>query len=283
MVNNAGGDPRPHRGPRWHAGPATASTSPSSRAASPGCSGRAAAASRTLMRSLVGVQQVAGGSVDGARRRRPGSAAAARPDRLRHPGAERVRRPHRRARTSRFFARVLGADAARDVDRAIDDGRPRRPRRPGRRPALRRPALAGQRSPSRCSATPDLLVLDEPTVGLDPVLRRDLWALFHRLADDGAARARLQPRDGRGRPLRPAAADARGPDPRRRHPRPACSRATGTDDVESAFLALVDGGRGRERAHERPGSLLAVAAPRARPSCAATAARSRCCSCCPAC
>ena len=35
--------------------------------------------------------------------------------------------------------------------------------------------------------SPDLLVLDEPTVGLDPVLRRDLWGLFHRLADAGAA------------------------------------------------------------------------------------------------
>jgi ABC-2 type transport system ATP-binding protein len=32
---------------------------------------------------------------------------------------------------------------------------------------------------------PDLLVLDEPTVGLDPVLRRDLWDLFHRLAGAG--------------------------------------------------------------------------------------------------
>jgi ABC-2 type transport system ATP-binding protein len=32
---------------------------------------------------------------------------------------------------------------------------------------------------------PDLLVLDEPTVGLDPVLRVDLWDTFHRLADDG--------------------------------------------------------------------------------------------------
>ncbi len=34
-------------------------------------------------------------------------------------------------------------------------------------------------------AEPDLLVLDEPTVGLDPKLRRDLWATFRRLADGG--------------------------------------------------------------------------------------------------
>ncbi len=35
-------------------------------------------------------------------------------------------------------------------------------------------------------STPELLVLDEPTVGLDPVLRRDLWALFRTLAEAGA-------------------------------------------------------------------------------------------------
>jgi ABC-2 type transport system ATP-binding protein len=32
---------------------------------------------------------------------------------------------------------------------------------------------------------PELLVLDEPTVGLDPLLRRDLWRLFHDLAANG--------------------------------------------------------------------------------------------------
>ena len=33
---------------------------------------------------------------------------------------------------------------------------------------------------------PKLMVLDEPTVGLDPVLREQLWSLFRRLADSGA-------------------------------------------------------------------------------------------------
>jgi ABC-2 type transport system ATP-binding protein len=34
--------------------------------------------------------------------------------------------------------------------------------------------------------SPEVLVLDEPTVGLDPLLRRDLWSLFRSLAEAGA-------------------------------------------------------------------------------------------------
>ncbi|MGA5729413.1 ABC transporter ATP-binding protein [Streptomyces seoulensis] len=87
--------------------------------------------------------------------------------------------------------------------------------------------------------TPDLLVLDEPTVGLDPVLRRDLWNLFHGLAERGttllvsshvmdeAERCHrlLLMREGR------VLADDTPENLRTR---------TATDTVEAAFLRLVD-------------------------------------------
>ena len=86
---------------------------------------------------------------------------------------------------------------------------------------------------------PDLLILDEPTVGLDPVLRRDLWATFHRLAEEGTSllvsshvmdEAKrcdelVLLREGR---IVAAAAPA------------ALLEQTGAPDLEAAFLALAE-------------------------------------------
>ena len=88
-------------------------------------------------------------------------------------------------------------------------------------------------------ANPDVYLLDEPTVGLDPVLRRDLWKLFNSLAAEGrtllvsshvmdeAGRCDrvLLMRDGE------LIADAT-PDELR--------SAAGTNDLEQAFLVLAE-------------------------------------------
>jgi ABC-2 type transport system ATP-binding protein len=136
----------------------------------------------TLMRAIVGVQRIAGGRVTV----------------LDVPAGSRVLRGTVGYMTQapsvyadltvqenlRFFARVLGLPGGA-VERAIDDV-----------------SLAehSNRVVSRLSGgeharvslaaallgAPELLVLDEPTVGLDPLLRRDLWELFHDLAKRGA-------------------------------------------------------------------------------------------------
>jgi len=134
----------------------------------------------TLMRAIVGVQIVTGGSV-----RVLGEAAGTAP--LRRRVAYLTQAPSVYADLTirenlRYFARVLGAG---DVDRALEtvgldahaDKVVDRLSGGQRARASLATALLGE---------PELLVLDEPTVGQDPVLRRDLWDTFHGLAEGGA-------------------------------------------------------------------------------------------------
>ena len=189
----------------------------------------------TLMRCLVGAQQVRSGTVEVLGE--PAGSPALRTRIGYVTQAASVYDDLTVAENLAFFARVLGVDR-HTVDRAIaavvlDDHRDHVVGR----------LSGGQRSRVSLAVAllgdPDLLVLDEPTVGLDPVLRRDLWALFHRLADDGRAvlvsshvmdeaercHRLLLMREGR------IIADG-SPDEIR--------ESTGAPDIEQAFLTLVE-------------------------------------------
>ena len=135
----------------------------------------------TLIRSLVGVQRRVSG------RLRVLGEAAGTPDLRRRVGyvtqAPSVYEDLTVAENLRYFARVLGtpedeSDAVlATVDLEAEGDR------------LVSSLSGGQRSRVSLGTAllggPDLLLLDEPTVGLDPVLRADLWDTFHRLADAG--------------------------------------------------------------------------------------------------
>jgi ABC-2 type transport system ATP-binding protein len=137
----------------------------------------------TLMRALVGVQAKVTGSLTVLGR--PAGSAALRSRIGYVTQADSVYADLTVTENLRFFTRVLGApmssvsEAIETVD-LVDY-----------KDEVVRDLSGGQRSRVGLAAallgSPDLLVLDEPTVGLDPVLREQLWGTFRDLAAAGAA------------------------------------------------------------------------------------------------
>ncbi|MDT0341707.1 ABC transporter ATP-binding protein [Streptomyces litchfieldiae] len=147
-----------------------------------------------------------------------------------------------------YYAAVLGiprADRAAAVGAALDDVDLET-----HADALAANLSGGQRSRVSLAVallgTPELLVLDEPTVGLDPVLRRSLWDLFHRLAAERGATLLISShvmdeadRCQRLILMRAGRVLAEGPPGELRE-------RTGTDTIEDAFLHLVADDQRRE-------------------------------------
>ena len=189
----------------------------------------------TLLRAIVGVQRTHGGTVTVLGK--PAGSAALRRRIGYVTQAASVYDDLTLAENVAFFARVLGVAAA-ETDRVVEavDLGAQRQHVVGR-------MSGGQRSRASLAVAllgrPDVLVLDEPTVGLDPVLRRDLWALFHQLADDGAivlvSSHVMDEADRCDRLLlmrEGAIIAADTPEAIKQH--------AGTPDIESAFLRLVE-------------------------------------------
>jgi len=192
----------------------------------------------TLMRALVGVQLVQSGSIEVL-----GLPAGSRPLRRRVAYVTQQASVYDDLTVRQnlaYFRRVLGAPAS-DIDRVLE--RTELGPFAGRLVAT---LSGGQRGRVSLAAallgSPEVLVLDEPTVGLDPVLRVELWQLFRSLADEGATllisshvmdEAKrcdrlLLMRDGAL--LADDTVDG-------------VLAFTGTDDVETAFLRLIEQGR----------------------------------------
>jgi ABC-2 type transport system ATP-binding protein len=136
----------------------------------------------TVMRAIVGVQVVESGRIDVLGRRAGAVELRARIGYVTQAPSVYLDLSVRE--NLRYFARVLGVEHER-IEEAIEtvDLAEQADQVVG--------SLSGGQSARVSLATallgePELLVLDEPTVGLDPVLRRDLWATFRSLAAGGA-------------------------------------------------------------------------------------------------
>jgi ABC-2 type transport system ATP-binding protein len=189
----------------------------------------------TLIRAIAGIQIIRSGSVtvlDG-----PAGTALARQQVGYVTQASSVYPDLTVMQNLDYFAALTGSDhdAVRD---AVDNVG-----LASKGDALVADLSGGQRTRVSLAAAllsdPELYLLDEPTVGLDPVLRRDLWQLFKRLASEGKTllvSSHVMDEAGRcdrvllmreGRIIADATPDELRED-------------TGEEDLEQAFLTLAE-------------------------------------------
>ncbi|MFI5915032.1 ABC transporter ATP-binding protein [Dactylosporangium sp. NPDC051541] len=136
----------------------------------------------TFMRAVVGVQKIVSGTVTVL-----GHPAGSRP--LRDKVGYLTQAPSVYAdltvkENARYFASLYGLGAAAADEAVSDVGLSRA------KDQLVGRLSGGQRARASLACAilskPQLLVLDEPTVGQDPVLRNELWQRFHALAKAGS-------------------------------------------------------------------------------------------------
>jgi ABC-2 type transport system ATP-binding protein len=189
----------------------------------------------TLMRAVVGVQVVESGSVTVLGE--PGGTPALRQRVAYVTQAPSIYTDLTVEENLRYFARVLGVARRRidEVIRLVGLG--------GQTKQVARTLSGGELSRVSLAVAllgePDLLVLDEPTVDVDPILRRELWQTFYELADAGAGllvSSHVMDEASRCHELvlmRGGRVIATGS-------RDELLRRTATDDLEDAFIALAE-------------------------------------------